>query len=63
MSPNIRYFVHKNPRKSRFWNILSMRVFNGEPGFGFVFEPMSDNCFWPVSASAYELLKDGWEVK
>lgn len=56
---NIKSFICKNPN-SKFKGLLHDSIINGERSLGFVFEKDSENCFWPVQSSRYDLLTDGW---
>lgn len=63
MEGNIKEFICKNPN-SRFKGILNESVINGKISLKFVFELNSENCYWPVNSSLYELINDGWvEIK
>lgn len=57
---NTKTFICKNPN-SKFKHILSEDVIKGRRNIGFVFSPVSDNCYYPVVSSLYELMVDGWE--
>ena len=54
-------FRCNNPN-SIFKGILSKDIINGVRPCGFVFYVDSENCFWPLNTSLYELLTDSWEI-
>lgn len=54
MKNNCRTYICNNPN-SKYKGILNLHM-----EIGFVFYSNSENCYWPVNSSYYELMKDGW---
>ena len=53
---NCKTLICKNP-KSKFKGFLKLNI-----PIGFTFYPDSENCYWPINSSLYELISDGWEI-
>lgn len=57
---NIKKFWCKNPN-SKFKGILADKIIAGEQPCSFCFNLDSENCFYPINSTRYELIEDGWE--
>lgn len=56
---NIKQFICGNPN-SKFKGILNEDIILGKKNIGICFYPDSENCYWPINSSLFELLNDGW---